>query len=65
MRAVGRIVLVLSLVAVAGCGGSGKETPSVTSGRLAATTTITIPPTTTTTTTYKHKYHHYYSNGYY
>jgi len=51
MRAVGRIVLVLSLVAVAGCGGSGKETPSVTSGRLAATTTITIPPTTTTTTT--------------
>jgi hypothetical protein len=54
MRAVGRIVLVLSLVAVAGCGGSGKETPSVTSGRLATvttTTTITIPPTPTTTIT--------------
>lgn len=53
MRAVGRIVLVLSLVAVAGCGGSGKEMTSIASRRLATTsttTTITIPPTTTTTT---------------
>jgi predicted membrane-bound mannosyltransferase len=54
MRAVGRIVVVLSLVAGVSCGGTRKEqTTSIAYRRpvtRVTTTTTTIRPTTTTTT---------------